>query len=124
MSRRTRFVIVLTLSVVIAAVATPGCSPRCDGSPDQKTRTHRARRRRHAGGRDGTVLTEEHVKVAQWPARTPVANAYSDKKEVIARGLLASILENEPLTKTKLAPAQIRWRAAAGKSRRTTAPSP
>ena len=52
----------------------------------------------------GTLLTEEHVKVAYWPASTPVQGAFTDKQQVIARGLLASVVENEPLTNTKLAP--------------------
>ena len=52
----------------------------------------------------GTLLTEESVKLVDWPERTPLAGGFSDIESVVNRGLIAPIGENEPLTESKLAP--------------------
>lgn len=52
----------------------------------------------------GTRLTEHDLKVVAWPSRSPVAGSHPDVKEVVNRGLLDSVAENEPLTEDKLAP--------------------
>jgi len=52
----------------------------------------------------GARLTDHDLKVVAWPSRSPVAGSHQDPKEVIARGLLDSVAENEPLTEDKLAP--------------------
>ena len=51
-----------------------------------------------------TRLTDHDLKVVAWPSRNPVAGSHPDPKEVVARGLLDSVAENEPLTEDKLAP--------------------
>jgi pilus assembly protein CpaB len=51
----------------------------------------------------GTRLRAEDVKLVAWPSSSPVANGYDDVKAVIDRGLLSSVVENEPLTDSKLA---------------------
>ena len=105
MSRRTRFVIVLTLSVVIAAVASAGVFYAMRRiAPIEKPEPTVPVVVATQAVAMGTLLTEDHVKVAYWPASTPVQGAFTDKQQVIARGLLASVVENEPLTNTKLAP--------------------
>jgi pilus assembly protein CpaB len=52
----------------------------------------------------GTRLTRDHVKLAKWPADTQVTGAFAKVDEVIDRGLIATVAENEPLTAAKLAP--------------------
>jgi len=52
----------------------------------------------------GTRLTEHDLKVVAWPSRSPVAGSHPDSKEVVDRGLLDSVAENEPITEDKLAP--------------------
>jgi pilus assembly protein CpaB len=52
----------------------------------------------------GTRVTRDHVKLAKWPADTQVMGAFAKVDEVIDRGLIATVAENEPLTATKLAP--------------------
>ena len=52
----------------------------------------------------GTRVTRDHVKVAKWPAETQVTGAFAKVDEVIDRGLIATVAENEPLTTAKLAP--------------------
>jgi pilus assembly protein CpaB len=51
----------------------------------------------------GTRITADHVKVVQWPANSPVANAFSKVEDVLNRGLISAVDENEPLTSAKLA---------------------
>src|SRR5688500_11602166 len=51
----------------------------------------------------GTRLTTNHLKVAQWPARNPVPGAFTDPKEAVDRGVIATIVENEPVTVYKVA---------------------
>ncbi len=51
----------------------------------------------------GTMLTASDVKLVPWPASSPVAGGYSSVEEVVNRGLIAPVVENEPLTATKVA---------------------
>ncbi len=51
----------------------------------------------------GTMLTERDVKLVAWPSSSPVAGGYSSVAEVVNRGLVAPVVENEPLTATKVA---------------------
>jgi len=52
----------------------------------------------------GTMLGPSDVKLVAWPASSPVAGGYTKVEEVVNRGLIAPVVENEPLTATKLAP--------------------
>ena len=51
----------------------------------------------------GTMVRESDVKLVPWPASSPVSGGYSKVEEVVNRGLIAPVVENEPLTATKLA---------------------
>jgi pilus assembly protein CpaB len=51
----------------------------------------------------GTRLTADHLRVAAWPARNPVPGAFSDPKQAIDRGVIATIAQNEPVTAFKVA---------------------
>jgi pilus assembly protein CpaB len=44
------------------------------------------------------------VKLVDWPAQSPLNGGFSSVDEVVNRGLIAPVVENEPLTETKLAP--------------------
>ena len=50
------------------------------------------------------MLGPSDVKLVAWPASSPVAGGYTKVEEVVNRGLIAPVVENEPLTATKLAP--------------------
>jgi pilus assembly protein CpaB len=52
----------------------------------------------------GTMLGPSDVKLVAWPASSPVAGGYSKVEEVVNRGLVAPVVENEPFTSTKVAP--------------------
>jgi pilus assembly protein CpaB len=51
----------------------------------------------------GARLTTDQLKVAAWPARNPVPGAFSDPKQAVDRGVIATIAENEPITAFKVA---------------------
>src|SRR4030095_9684241 len=52
----------------------------------------------------GTRITADSVKLVAWPARTPLAGGFSSFEDVVNRGLISAVVENEPLTESKLAP--------------------
>jgi pilus assembly protein CpaB len=54
----------------------------------------------------GTMLTASDVRLIAWPASNPVTGGYSSVEEVVNRGLIAPVVENEPLTATKVAVAE------------------
>jgi pilus assembly protein CpaB len=51
----------------------------------------------------GTMLAATDVKLVGWPAGSPVAGGYSKVEDVVNRGLIAPVVENEPLTSAKVA---------------------
>src|SRR5712691_11840633 len=51
----------------------------------------------------GAEIAREDVKVVTWPANALPANAMSDPKEVIGRGLILPMIQNEPFLPLKLA---------------------
>jgi pilus assembly protein CpaB len=54
----------------------------------------------------GTLITNNDVKVVPWPASSPVPKGFSSVDKVVNRGTLAAVVENEPLTESKLAPTE------------------
>ena len=52
----------------------------------------------------GTMVTRASIKLVPWPSQTPMAGGFSDIDAVVDRGLLAPVVENEPLSESKLAP--------------------
>jgi pilus assembly protein CpaB len=51
----------------------------------------------------GAEVAQGDVKVIQWPANAVPANAISDPKDVVGRGLVLPVIENEPILPMKLA---------------------
>lgn len=51
----------------------------------------------------GAELRSEDVRVIEWPAHSVPANAIGDPKEVVGRGLILPVIENEPILPMKLA---------------------
>lgn len=52
----------------------------------------------------GVLLTRDMVRVAGWPADSPVSGGFSSVDDVLGRGLTAGLVANEPVTESKLAP--------------------
>lgn len=51
----------------------------------------------------GTRVTKDDVKLVAWPSSNPIAGAHETIDAVVGRGLMATVLENEPLTNAKVA---------------------
>lgn len=51
----------------------------------------------------GAELREDDVRVIEWPSAAVPAGAIGDKKEVIGRGLITPVIQNEPILPLKLA---------------------
>jgi pilus assembly protein CpaB len=51
----------------------------------------------------GTRLHPNHLRVVAWPSRNPVPGAFTDPKELVNRGVISPIGENEPITMSKVA---------------------
>ena len=105
MNRRYRHLVVLTVAVVTAAIASFAVYRAILGAPGQAAERQQ---RVVVAARPiaiGTELTAADVKVLVWPGGSPIAGAISDPKAVITRGLLTAVLENEPITVNKIAAA-------------------
>ena len=44
----------------------------------------------------GTMLAPSDIKLVAWPASSPVAGGYTKVEDVVNRGLIAPVVENEP----------------------------
>jgi pilus assembly protein CpaB len=51
----------------------------------------------------GTRLHPNQLRLVAWPSRNPVAGSFSDVKELVDRGVISPIGENEPITASKVA---------------------
>ena len=54
----------------------------------------------------GAELTKDNVRIIQWPANAVPANVIGDSKDVIGRGLILPMIQNEPFLPMKLASAE------------------
>ena len=105
MNRGTRTLIVLVVAVLSAAAASYGVYTAIRSIPERRveiaTRNAVVAKTQLAVG---TRLTSDLVKVVPWPEKTPAQGGFADIAEVIDRGLIAGVVENEPITESKLAP--------------------
>ena len=52
----------------------------------------------------GALIGPNDVRLVEWPRKSPLTGAFAKAEDVVGRGLLAAVLENEPVTTSKLAP--------------------
>jgi pilus assembly protein CpaB len=105
MDRSKRTAVVVGVAVVLAAVASLGMYrivSRMPAAQAAEMKTVGVVVAQHPL-KLGTRLTADHVKLVQWPANAPVANSFSKIEDVLNRGLISTVDENEPLTQSKLA---------------------
>lgn len=104
MNRNNRTIIVLTIAVLMAGLASFGVYRVVASMPARQpvitTSTVVAAHPIRLGDR----ITKDHVKVVEWPANAPMAGAYTKVEDVLNRGVISPLGENEPLTENKLAP--------------------
>jgi pilus assembly protein CpaB len=105
MNRGTRTLIVLVVAVIAAAAASYGVYTAIQSIPERRVEiaTRTAVVAKVALG-VGEQLTSDVVKVVPWPAATPLAGGFTDMAQVLERGLISAVVENEPITESKLAP--------------------
>jgi len=51
----------------------------------------------------GTLISKDDVTLAAWPARNPVQGGFAKLDDVVGRGVVVPVVENEPITESKLA---------------------
>jgi pilus assembly protein CpaB len=107
MNRGTRTLIVVTVAVLVATLATLAVYQAVQRVPVREVEAPGTPVL--VAARDlpvGTMLANTDVKVASWPARSPIAGAFATAEEVMNRGLIADVATNEPITAAKLAPVE------------------
>jgi len=105
MNRGTRTLIVLAVAVLAAGAASYGVYTAIRSIPERRVEIATRNAVVAKVKLDvGTQLTSDVVKVVPWPEKTPVQGGFADIAEVIDRGLVSAVVENEPITQSKLAP--------------------
>lgn len=105
MSRTTRTVLVIAVATVMATIATLGVYAAVRRIPVREvevtsTKVVVAVNRLPTG----TRLAAKDLKLIAWPASSPLPGAFAKIEDVVDRGLIAGLVENEPVTDIKLAP--------------------
>ncbi len=107
MDRRLRHLIVISVAVVTAMLASAGVYLAVQRIPVREVEV--AHRFVVVAARPlptGVRLTANDVRAVAWPASSMVPGSFSSVDAVVSRGLIASVVENEPLVESKLAPAE------------------
>jgi pilus assembly protein CpaB len=105
MNRQSRTLVVLLVALGVAAIASFGVYRAISSIPERRVEI--ATKFAVVASKSlpmGTRITPDNVKVVAWPERTPLAGGFSSIDEVVDRGLISSVVENEPLSESKLAP--------------------
>src|SRR6476619_5288789 len=104
MDRGVRHVVVVGVAVLTAALASVGVYLTVKRIPVREVEVARtfvvvAARALPTGVR----LAAADLKVVPWPSSSMVAGGFSKVEDVVDRGLLSSVIENEPVVEGKLA---------------------
>jgi pilus assembly protein CpaB len=102
--KKNRTLIVMAIAIAIASVAAYGVYTAIQSIPVREVEVASvevvvASQRLPVG----TRLTADHLRVVGWPESTQVPGAVADPGELVGRGVIATIAENEPVTLTKVA---------------------
>jgi pilus assembly protein CpaB len=104
MNRQTRTLAVLVVAVVVAAAASYAVYRAVASIPVRQVEIATAKAVVAAKPMPvGTLVTRESVKEIDWPAKTPLTGGYARIEDVVDRGLVAPVVENELLTVNNLA---------------------
>src|SRR3989337_178176 len=105
MNRSTRTLVVVGIAVGVAGLASFGVFRAVQRMPVREVEVRSlyqvvAAREMPTGSR----ITKEYVKLVPGPASSPVPKGFTTIESVLNRGLIAPVVENEPLTEAKVAP--------------------
>jgi pilus assembly protein CpaB len=104
MNRSTRTLIVLAVSLLVAGGATWTVYRAVERIPVREVEVKNYYVAVAAKALPlGTMIAPSDVKLVAWPQSSPVAGGFSKVEEVANRGLISPVVENEPITSSKLA---------------------
>jgi pilus assembly protein CpaB len=105
MNRTTRTLVVVGIAVVVAGLASFGVFRAIQSMPVREIEVRSLYQVVAAHNMaTGSLITKDYVKLVAWPASSPVDRGFTTIESVLNRGLIASIVANEPLTEAKVAP--------------------
>jgi pilus assembly protein CpaB len=105
MSRTTRTILVIAIATVMATVATLAVYAAVRRIPVREVEVASLQVVVAVKGLpNGTRLAAKDLKMVAWPASSPLPNGFDTIEKVVNRGLIAGLVENEPITESKLAP--------------------
>ena len=99
MNRQSRTLVVLLVALGAAAIASFGVYRAISSIPERRVEI--ATKHAVVAARSlpmGARLTADNVKVVGWPERTPLAGGFSSIEDVVDRGLISAVVENEPIS--------------------------
>ena len=105
MNRRNRTLVVVGLAIVLASLASWGVIRAIQQIPVREV-TIVEKQTVVASGTVpvGVLLTDKHLKLIPWPANAPVPGGFEKIEDAVGRGVTSQLVENEPVTESKLAP--------------------
>ena len=102
---RARILIVLIIAVLVGGLLSFAVYNYLRSRPPQVVRTPEKNIVVAVGKLPlGTLLKDQDLKYVPWPATNLPAGYFDRKEDVIGRGLIQPMVENEPLMESKLAP--------------------
>lgn len=105
MSRSARTALVIVIATVMASIATYGVYLAVSRIPVREVEVASTKVVVAAGTLPtGMQLQDKDLKLVAWPTSSPVPGAFARIEDVVRRGLVAGVVENEPITESKLAP--------------------
>jgi pilus assembly protein CpaB len=105
MDRRTRTIAVVSIAVISATVASAGVYRAVKRIPVREVEV--AHQFVVLSARPlplGARLAASDLKRVGWPSSSPLPGAYSRIEDLVGRGLITAVAENEPITDSKVAP--------------------
>lgn len=105
MTRSSRTIVVVAIAVALAAAASFGVYRAVQSIPVREVPV--AHHSAVVAKRElplGTLITKEDVKLVPWPSSDPLPGGFHKIEQVVDRGLVVPVMENEPLSESKLAP--------------------
>lgn len=105
MNRNTRTLLVVLIALAAAGVASYGAYRAIQSIPVREVEVAQIQLVVAARAVPvGTLLTKDDVKLVPWPSASQVPTAFTATEQVVNRGVIDGLAENEPLTEAKLAP--------------------
>jgi len=102
---RARILIVLLVAVLIGGILSYAVYNFLQNRPVTVVKTPEKNIVVAAGNLPlGTLLKDENLKFVPWPAPNLPAGYFERKEDLVSRGIVQSVVENEPILESKLAP--------------------